>query len=564
MSEPALSELTEQLRAAEISLDTFLQEAKRAGVDRVEAARLARGTRAWPDPDAGAAPRAGGTLRVGLWLPAEGLDAAISTYRTSRLVTEQLYSTLTALDANGRPYPDLATWIDVSDDARTYTFGIRGGVRFHDGSPVTADDVAFTFNRLLELGEAYHFDPWVATLAGRRGRRRRRRARGPDPPQPDHRPDPDLARVRRVRIVPRAAVEAGRDLVTDPIGSGPFRYDADGSSENVARVVRHPGGDHAAALDAVEFVGIRDDAERAEALLEGRIDLDALMAPAAWDAVDGVTGTTARSRPSDGRYHWLMINCADALLADPGVRRAIAVGLDRVALAEQGFGPHAHPITGGPVPPWSWAADPDLEAFRPTGDQALARALLDAAGAPEGTPIKVTAPEALPLARRQGELIVDQLRAIGLDAQLDLVSPAGLGRDTSGAAARTSSRPRTGAARSTTRTTRSTWASAPARATTSGRAARPGSTTSSSAAGRRSTRPSGARSTATSRSRWSRTCRSSRRSSPTSCAARPRGCAASCRCATHSSARCARCGWPRTEPVAGRSRLRAARPPSSG
>jgi peptide/nickel transport system substrate-binding protein len=431
MSEQSLTvrsstDLTGQLGAAEISLDTFLQEAKRAGIDRVEAARLARAARAWPDPDRGVSPRTGGTLRVGLWLPPEGLDAAISTYRTSRLVTEQLYSTLTALDANGRPYPDLASWIEVSDDARTYTFGIRGGVRFHDGSPVTADDVAFTFNRLLELGEAYHFDPWVATLEGAQVVE--------DSGEPAVRirlnqvTGPILTWLAFVGsgIVPRAAVEAGRDLVTDPIGSGPFRYDAAGSTEDVARVVRHAGGDHDAALEAIEFIGIRDDAERAAALLDGRIDLDALMTVAAWEAVDASPGHRAIAT-EDGRYHWLMVNCADALLADPGVRRAIAVGLDRTALAAEGFGPQAHPILGGPVPTWSWTADPDLQAFRPTGDPALARALLDASGVPSGTQIRVTASEALPLARRQAELVVGQLRGIGLDAGLDTVSPAGWG-----------------------------------------------------------------------------------------------------------------------------------------
>ena len=186
------------------------------------------------------------------------------------------------------------------------------------------------------------------------------------------------------------------------------------------------GGDHEPSLEGIEFVAIRDDAERSAALLEGRIDLDALMAPAAWDAV--AASSDHRTIASvDGRYHWLMINCADALLADPGVRRGIAVGLDRTALAEEGFGPHAHAITGGPVPPWSWAAQPEIEAFLPTGDQTLARTLLDAAGAPDGTAIKVTSPEALPLARRQGELVVEQLCAIGLDAQLDIVSPQGWG-----------------------------------------------------------------------------------------------------------------------------------------
>ncbi len=124
------------------------------------------------------------------------MDPAIATYRTSRLVTEQLYSTLMALGPDGRPYPDLAAWIEVSDDALTYTFGLVDGVRFHDGSPLTADDVAFTFQRLLDMGEAYHFDPWVATIAGADVVDAHD---GPHPSQPADRTDPHVARLLRDR-----------------------------------------------------------------------------------------------------------------------------------------------------------------------------------------------------------------------------------------------------------------------------------------------------------------------------------------------------------------------------
>ena len=165
-------------------------------------------------------PGAGGTLRVGLWTAPEGLDPALATTRTSRLLTEQLYSTLTSLDADGRPYPDLAEWIEVSDDLCTYTFGLRPGRTFHDGSPVTAEDVAFSLERIADPAIDYHFEPWTVTMAGA------------DVPRPG------VVRLRLKQptgpmltwlafcgsgIVPRAAVLAGRSLDREPIGSGPFR-----------------------------------------------------------------------------------------------------------------------------------------------------------------------------------------------------------------------------------------------------------------------------------------------------------------------------------------------------
>lgn len=421
MSAAATRDLAARLRAAEISLDTFLLGAAAAGEDRVEAARLARSARAWRTADgtAGAALR-GGTLRIGVWTPFEGMDSARATTRTSRLLTEHLYSTLTALDVDGRPYPDLAEWIEITDDARTYTFGIRQGVRFHDGSPVTADDVAFSLNRLLDPETHYHFEPWTVTMAGADA------------------PDPTTVRLRLKQatgpiltwlafcgagVVPRSAAERGHDLMTAPIGSGPYRLESGG---DVVRLVRHPGGDSQASIDALEFHVIRDDDERAAALLGGRIDLDVLMGPGSWDAVAASPAHRAVAT-GDGRWHWLMVNCADALLADNGVRRAIAVGLDRTALAHEGFGPHAHPLLGGVIAPWCFATASDLHAFGPHGDPTLARSILDTSGVPPGTPIRIAALETLPIAQRQAHLVAGQLRGFGLDASVTILTAADWG-----------------------------------------------------------------------------------------------------------------------------------------
>ena len=410
-------ELHARLAAQQISLDTFLIEAREAGVDRVAAARLAREARAWPAAGA-ETPVRGGTLRVGLWTSQEGMDAAISTYRTSRLVTEQLYSTLTALDVDGRPYPDLAEWIEISDDARTYTFGIRPGVRFHDGTPLTADDVAFSLNRLLELGEGYHFDPWVVTMAGAdvvdtaTVRLRLTQATGPIL---------TWLAFWGAGIVPRAVVESGRDLVTAPVGSGPFQLAGAPADDGSVRLVRHDGGDHVPHLDALEFVTIRDEAERSAALLAGRIDLDVLMGPPGFDAVDASSDHRAIAT-ADGRWHWLMVNCADRLLGQPKVRRAIAMAIDRRELIEQGFLGHGEPLLGGMVAPWSWAHDASLREWDGDGDPAGARALLAEAGVAPGTPLEIGAGESLPIGRRQAELIAAQLRAIGFATSVRVLS----------------------------------------------------------------------------------------------------------------------------------------------
>jgi peptide/nickel transport system substrate-binding protein len=215
-------------------------------------------------------------------------------------------------------------------------------------------------------------------------------------------------------------VEAGHDLMTQPIGSGPYRLEPGGDA---LRLVRHDGGDHDAWIDALEFTTIPDDEDRAAALLAGRIDMDVLMGPEAWD--DVVDSPAHRAiATGDGRWHWLMVNCADALLADAGVRRAIAVGLDRVALAEGSFGPHAAPLLGGVIAPWSWAAADGFTAFSPRGDRRLARTLLDVTGTAPGTPIRIAALERLPIGQRQAHLVAEQLQALGFAPSVHVLSAA--------------------------------------------------------------------------------------------------------------------------------------------
>ncbi len=365
-------------------------------------------------------------LRVGLWLPVDGMDPAIDTYRTSRLVTEQLYSTLMALGPDGRPYPDLAAWIEVSDDALTYTFGLVEGVRFHDGSSLTADDVAFTFGRLLAMGEAYHFDPWVATIAGVDAI------------------DPLTVRLRLTQptgpiltwlafcgtgIVPRAAVEAGRDLSRDPIGSGPFRLaESWPGGDAPIRLAQHDasvrgGSPLRSRLAGIEFRAIPSAEERVAALRSGSIDLDALLDPAAFAEVAETPGLVAHDTP-DSRWHWLVVNCRRPPLDDRRVRRAIALAIDRTELLDAGFRGHGTPITTGVIAPWSWAAAPELAGFPATADRDAARVLLAEAGVGPATRFAITASSSLPIAIRQAELVARQLREVGLDAVVEPVDPA--------------------------------------------------------------------------------------------------------------------------------------------
>jgi peptide/nickel transport system substrate-binding protein len=101
--------------------------------------------------------KVGGTLKAAFDHDPAGFDPAKATIGMSHAVIEQVFSTLMALDADAKPYPDVAESVDVSTDGLIYTFKLRSGVNFHDGTPLSADDVKFTIERLQipETGYSY-------------------------------------------------------------------------------------------------------------------------------------------------------------------------------------------------------------------------------------------------------------------------------------------------------------------------------------------------------------------------------------------------------------------------
>jgi ABC-type transport system substrate-binding protein len=160
-------------------------------------------------------------------------------------------------------------------------------------------------------------------------------------------------------------------------------------------------------------VTIPNDAERAAALADGRIDLDALMSPGGWSTAVANPDLVPTSTP-DGRWHWLMVNCRDPRLSDVRVRRAISMAIDRQALLDEVFAGQGEPLLGGVVAPWSWASAPDLARFGPRGAPDEARALLHEVGLGDGASLEIAALDTLPIARREAELIADQLGRVGL------------------------------------------------------------------------------------------------------------------------------------------------------
>jgi len=326
-------------------------------------------------------------------------------------------STLLKRDTDLSTQADLATHWQLSDDRLTWTITIRGDAKFSDGSALTAEDVAFTFTtakaaagahdlQVMERAEALDAQRLTITLK---------------------RPWITFAEAfYTLGIVPAASY--GPDYGRNPIGSGPFRLVswAEGEQLIVAPNPHYYGA--APAFEKLTFLFTGEDAGLAAAH-GGAVHLVSVPAQLADALPKGFSAVTARTvdnrglslpflPPSDrdGR------RIGNAVTADPAIRRAINLGLDRDVVVDVALHGHGTPAFGaGDGLPW---ADPQ---DRVSYDLPAALAVLETAGwqaGPDGIRVKdglraafrIHYPAANATRQALAETTAELLRPLGIDA----------------------------------------------------------------------------------------------------------------------------------------------------
>ncbi len=335
--------------------------------------------------------------------PTSGASAAIDevTYRT-------IFEGLTTLDATGQPVPVLATGWTMAPDALSYVFRLRGGVRFHDGTPFDARIVAFSLRRATRPGSTNAQAQALSEIAaveplGPLAVRIRLRT-----------PDAGLATLLAwgdcAMVPPRAA----DTLATAPVGTGPFRYGSwrRGDRLTLVRNDRYWGPEP--ALRALEFRFIADPAAAYAAAKTHEADLFLdYPAPEQLAQLRADPALRVSTAPSEGEVI-LVLNNSRGPLRALRVRRAISYALDRHAVIDGAMFGYGVPI-GSHFPPQS-PDYVDLTGLYPH-DPGRARALLAEAGYPHGFALTLKLPPPA-YARRSGEIVAAQLRAIGIQVAI--------------------------------------------------------------------------------------------------------------------------------------------------
>lgn len=389
-----------------------------------------------PQQAPAAKPAGGGSLTYAVYREPDKLDPTGSGLQPAQMIFFSMYDTLVAKAPDNTFQPSLAESWTISPDGKTYTFKLKKGVKFHDGTPFNAQAVKYTMDRVHDpnaktriSGVAYGFyeateapdestaviklsKPWAPLMDG-------------------------LSYLYRI-VSPTAGQKWGEDLAQHPVGTGPFMFKEWVPNSHVALVknpdynwgppmLKHQGP---AYLDEVIFKQIPEHSSRMAALERGDAQLIEALPAQDVDRIKADSKYKVLVGYVQGRPYGFTMNLRKPPTADIAVRQAMEFGLSQEAIVKTYFGPFqslgamtpAHNI----LVPTVWGYDKSVDATYKY-DLDKAKSLLEGAGwkpGPDGIRVKDGQKLEVLLATWENgivEIMQAQFRDIGLDLKIQVL-----------------------------------------------------------------------------------------------------------------------------------------------
>lgn len=348
---------------------------------------------------------------------AASLDPHTQNDTTSEQIVKMLYSTLLKFADNGEIVGDLAEDWEVSEDQRTWTFKLKEGIKFHDGTEVTAESVKGTFERAMdpanglvvneivkmfekvEVVDKYKVsittkEPYGAMMAL-------------------------LCNMSLAIMDPAYIDKYGMDLGASAEsinGTGPYKVTAWTRDEEMVLERNDDYFGEKALTQKIVYRPIPEAAARVIALETGEVDVIQGVPADEVARLEGIDGLSVYKAKSVGQ-RLFRFGCNDPIIGKTKVRQALIYAVDRQAIIDSLFPGLSYPSTA-PLAPVTWGYA-NLGEIKQ--DQEKAKQLLAEAGYADGFKTKIVTTERYAKGVELAEIIASQLKEIGIDAEIEVM-----------------------------------------------------------------------------------------------------------------------------------------------
>lgn len=333
-------------------------------------------------------PQSGGVLVFARSGDSVGLDPARETDGESFYGSTQIFDNLVEfVPGTTDTRPALAESWEISDDGLTFTFNLREGVTFHDGTPFNAEAVKFSFDRQRDESHPYYdLGPWkywgymsmsdivdeITVIDDLTVEFTLKKVEAPFLA--------NLAMDFAAIVSPTAVREYGEDFKNNPVGTGPFKFVEWIKDDRIVLDRNEDYWRRPAYLDRLILRVVPDATARFLALQSGEVDVIDFPSPEDLEAMEADPNIELIQQPGLN-VGYIAMNTDKEPFDNVLVRRAVNYAINKQDIIDAVFG-SAGQVAKNPIPPTMWSYNEDIEDYG--YDPEMARELLAEAGYPNG------------------------------------------------------------------------------------------------------------------------------------------------------------------------------------
>lgn len=353
----------------------------------------------------------GGSVVVGIQQDIDSLDPHKATAAGTKEILFNIFEGLVKADENGNLINAVASDFHISDDGLVYTFTLRDNIKFHNGNLVTVEDVKYSLERASGLLDGTALVSALSTIQ--------------KVDIVDNKTvqvtvgsaNTELIYSFVVAIIPKGS---GEDAQATPIGTGPFSFVSYAPQEGIV-LAKNSNYWQAGLpyLDQVEFKIINSPDTALLNLQGGSIDIYPYLTDSQANELQG-GDFQILSAPSDV-VQALFLNNAVKPLDDVRVRQAICYALDKDSINAFVAGGNATLVGSAMLPALKDYYVELNDVYGTTANQEKAKQLLAEAGYTNGFDLEIMVPSNYAYHMQTAEVVVEQLKAVGINAKIDAV-----------------------------------------------------------------------------------------------------------------------------------------------